>query len=178
MPAPIHHLAAKVLLGVALLGSITFVVPNSSAQVPAVRQYALSPAAQQGFVKVRSLLPPGALQLWWNSVQALGPRVEDYLSFQNTKSPVYLSGEVRMVLSLMQPLPPQLQQKFMNGMVGVSQEDEMFARQVMIMRIRQNRADSRAFAIGQIGREQQGSDYECALDPDSCARVSVYPYLR
>jgi len=73
-----------------------------------------------------------------------------------------------MVSSLMQTLPVQYQQTFMNGIVGVSQEEERFAAQVMNLQIKQNADASAVFAQGQAELHRSGDNYECILGASPC----------
>ena len=136
---------------------------------------ALSGSAQQSARRVLSVLPPYAQRFWWNSVRALRPdQAEAYFAYQNSKPLAYLQAEARMVGSLLQSLPPQSQQTFMNGVVGVSQDEERFAAQVMSLQIRQNADASAVFAQGQADLHRNGEIYGCILGPD-CSVLRITP---
>jgi hypothetical protein len=134
-------------------------------QAPAApHRLVLSPSAQQSAKRVLSALPPSVQQLWWKSIQALEPgRAETYFSYQNTKPFGYLQAECRMVPSLLQTLPAQYQQTFMNGIVGVTPEEERFAALAMNLQIKQNANASAVFAQGQEDLHRSGENYECIL---------------
>lgn len=137
--------------------------------IAAPHRLVLSPSAQQSAKRVLSALPPVAQQLWWKSIQALEPgRAEAYFSYQNTKPFGYLQAECRMVSSLLQTLPAQYQQTFMNGIVGVTPEEESFAAQVMNLQIKQNANASAVFAQGQADLHRSGENYECILGATPC----------
>lgn len=137
--------------------------------------YTLSPSAQEGERRVLAVLRSYVQELWLNSIRALGPNAEAYLSFQNTTSPYDLTEEVPMVVSLLQMLPPQLQQTFMNGVVGVSQPEQQFAARVMSLRIKGNVDLSALNAVAQEQLRIQGLMYECNLGPDSCMVLRRVP---
>jgi hypothetical protein len=95
-------------------------------------------------------------------------RAEAYFSYQNTKPFGYLQAECRMVSSLRQTLPAQYQQTFMNGVVGVTPEEERFAAEVMSLQIKQNADAGPIFARGQADLHRNGQNYECILGASPC----------
>ncbi len=76
-----------------------------------------------------------------------------------------------MVLSLLQTVPPQQQQMFMDGVVEVNQMAEQFAASVYSQRIRQNGDLSWLNAQAQEQLRAQGWINICNLGPSPCIVV-------
>ncbi|MGQ0669702.1 MAG: hypothetical protein ACT4PO_08545 [Actinomycetota bacterium] len=94
----------------------------------------LSPAAQQGLAQLLSLLPPATQEQVLVSILQLPlAKADAHLAGIPMAPPEFVYGTVQGGLIILQSLPPELQQPFVNGLFGVSPEEEMFTSQVLAL---------------------------------------------
>lgn len=158
------------VLGVAFFGaSMTLVASSASAQARAARQFVLSPGSQRVLNVIMRSSSPHGQQLVWNALRKIGPQRADYqLGLLSNESPYEIQARLQIFGSVLQRLPAQLHQPFVNGLFQASPEEERMAIQVLQQVVRENEQASRIFAEGQKERRRQGNMLLCALGANPC----------
>src|SRR2546426_11939428 len=104
-------------------------------------QRALSPAARQTLGAMLAGVPRYEQQLILNAIWALGPRAEMQLAQVRATPPAVGAVIRQQVAQILQVLPAQYHQTFINGLFEVSPEDVQFKDYVASNILQRNRAD-------------------------------------
>lgn len=133
LKAMLRRKAIPMLMGLALAGgTFTLAGRPAQAQVQPIRLDAFSPVAQQALRLMLSGLPTYGQQLVLNAIRALGPqRAEAQLSQLMAMPPPSLQAFGRVLMQILQVLPPQYHQAFVDGLFHVSPAEGQFATQVV-----------------------------------------------
>lgn len=156
--------ARVMLMGTALAGCglVAGVESVSAVQLPITRRPALSPAAQQTLGAILAGAPPYEQRLVLNAVQALGPeRAETQLTQFRAWPAAWREALGQFTVQILQVLPPQYHQTFIDGLFEVSAAEAQFAmqvaNQVASQAAQQNEATS---MIAQFGQSVRGLQYQ------------------
>lgn len=157
--------AAHTLLGAVLLGgSMTFAAARAGAQTAAARQFVLSRGAQQVLSNILTNATPYGRQLVWNALLKIGPeRAELQLNQLSGVSPYDMQARLQIIASILQMLPAQYHQAFVNGLFQASPEEEQMAVQILRTVVRMNYENSIVAAGAQAEVHREGLVWTCVL---------------
>jgi len=153
-------------LGTALACGALIISPSrGEAQV---YQRALSPAARQTLGAMLAGVPPQQQQLILNAIWALGPRAEMQLAQVRATPPAVGAVIRQQVAQILQVLPAQYHQTFINGLFQVSPEDVQFVNDEASNILQGNTADvdmaARIRGYGERMRVQQNGAFQYRQD--------------
>jgi hypothetical protein len=134
------------ILGSALVGgTLTLTAAPAKAQAGIA---ALSPSSKQVLIAMLRGAPPHMQQLIVNAMQALGPeRAEAQLAQVKAMPPQTLQLTGQLVIRILQILPRQYHQAFVNGLFQVTPAEEQYATQLMTQAVTAQAAASAGIAI-------------------------------
>jgi len=131
-------------------------------------QRALSPAARQTLGDMLAGVPPYEQQLILNAIWALGPRAEMQLAQVRATPPAVGAVIRQQVAQILQVLPAQYHQTFINGLFQVSPEDVQFVNDEASNILQGNTADvdmaARIRGYGERMRVQQNGAFQYRQD--------------
>jgi len=138
---------AKALLVIALLvGTMAAGTVPAAGQTSGRKQFALSPDARKTLTDLLSGVPPAAQPLVLNALESLGSdqaeaKLSQFAQFDKTSPGVVRKVGPAIIVPGLQLVPPQRRQAFINGVFGVSQPEEQFATQILMILVRAQQAE-------------------------------------